>query len=145
MDIKKSGLTVSPDFFEFKQSQVIGSVTYKYRGSPLIFMGHDDIFLAGHPHEKTGKYAVIDIETRHIDEWMPFAVTPGKINVFCHILFAILLADVAISVEILTDLFPLLLVVFPAGSIDSLGSIGIHGFQDITVFSGLHFIKADVF
>ena len=60
-DIRKILLSAEDPFFDFLSE----SSYLKNRCRTFIFMGHDDIFTAGHPHQDAGEFTVINIQARH--------------------------------------------------------------------------------
>ena len=73
-DICKILLSAEEPFFDFLSE----SSYLKNRCRTFIFMGHDDVFTACHPHQDACEFSIIDIKARHVDEGMPFAVAPGR-------------------------------------------------------------------
>lgn len=123
-DICKLLLSAEDPFFDFLSE----SSYLKNRCCTFIFMGHDDIFTAGHPHQDAGEFTVINIQARHVDVGVPFAVSPGEVNVVGKILFAVLLADIFFTIETCCQCLPLILRIFASGRINAFGCIGVHGF-----------------
>jgi hypothetical protein len=72
-------------------------------------MRDNDVLTAADSHEHALKYTVIGVQTRHIHVRMPFSVPPRKVNIIRHVLLAVLLADIALSVEVFRNLIPLFL------------------------------------
>ena len=102
------------------------SFNHEYRGGALVFMSHDNVFAAGHPHQDTDEFSIVDIEARHVDVGMPFAVAPGEVYVVGEILLP--LTDIFLSIEICCRRLPLILSKLASRRIDALGGIGVHGF-----------------
>ena len=79
------------------------SFYHKYRCGALVLVCYDDFLIAGHAHQDAGENAVEHIEPGHVDERMPGAVAPCKVDIFGHMLFAVLLADITGVVQIGRD------------------------------------------